>query len=477
MRAAAAAIRRRATASTWAVWALLALAVLLTLRGDTLMVAGVAWAALCVWAVMTLPELTLIALYVAALLPRELRNTPLTIDGNWPGLRLGLQPADIVFFAMLAAVVLVAAAPRHWIADAVDRPGLPAWVRLVALGFAAWVAIGVLRNVGESGLAAVGEFKARYLVYVVPVYMALFLRDRATVKRALGMLIVFTVYGSLALLPVIGALKGWSVGPESRFYHSDVSFGLLLGTVALVLAWRKGIFIIPGVIVVTTVLLAAALVFVDSHRSVWIAGMVLALALMLLGEVRLSRFWRWGPALLVVALIAAASAFAWGIDPGTYVAERAAAYVAPSEDANSAWRIAIWKQEILSLRDAPVAGRGFGGYWSLYVPEIGGQIVVAPHNLYIMTAVKLGLVGMALLIALMTGIGIYLLRQRKTPRARYDPVIGFPIAYGAAVMAALAVYFVVYHDDWFAILWVGLGLAAAVCADGDGRPPEPGSDS
>ena len=45
-------------------------------------------------------------------------------------------------------------------------------------------------------------------------------------------------------------------------------------------------------------------------------------------------------------------------------------------------------------------GEGFGGYWKIYIPELGQELDVSPHSLYVQTLVKTGVIGLGLYLVL-----------------------------------------------------------------------------
>ena len=146
-------------------------------------------------------------------------------SGSWGQLLGGMQLSDIALVGMLAAVFLIFVGHLTPSARARAATRLSPAVWLPAALFAAWLGVEVVRNVRQFGIASPGEFRFEYLGLAVVPYLCVVSRDAVTQRRMLWLLLAATLWVPLALVPVIGALKGWYVGPSSRFFPADVSLG------------------------------------------------------------------------------------------------------------------------------------------------------------------------------------------------------------------------------------------------------------
>ena len=108
---------------------------------------------------------------------------------------------------------------------------------------------------------------------------------------------------TLCFVPLIGLMKGWGVGPESRFLPSVLSLGLVLGWTALFLAVRAGVLRISSSLVWLLALPVAGLVLVDGHRSVWLVALAVLLTLLVVGEIGSAHISGWIRRRAVVGLI------------------------------------------------------------------------------------------------------------------------------------------------------------------------------
>lgn len=104
-------------------------------------------------------------------------------------------------------------------------------------------------------------------------------------------------------------------------------------------------------------------------------------------------------------------------------------------------RLAIWSQAIDGVRDHPLWGMGFGAFGALarlvypLIPPADAAPIEDAHNLYLQTALDFGLVGLALLIAL---LAIAFVAAARLVRAR--PARTVSRAWAAGLMGALAAH-------------------------------------
>ena len=80
-------------------------------------------------------------------------------------------------------------------------------------------------------------------------------------------------------VPIIGQLKGWSIGPEARFFPASISLGLLYGLLALSLGKKYRIIKINEILYWLIFVISGLMIIIDSHRSVWIATVAVGAAL------------------------------------------------------------------------------------------------------------------------------------------------------------------------------------------------------
>jgi len=434
------------------------------------------------YAVYRLPVISLSALVVFTVTPMLFQMTsrsplPEVVVGG----RVSL--GDLIMTAMLLAVVLRAAALL-----ARSRRRSPAATTAAAVAFGAlllWLAFSVARNLAPYGVHTIGQFRYSYLLLAAPAYAALFLRTSTQRRRFVAFLLVYSVGVTLAVVPLIASLKGWSVGPGSRFFPSSVSLGLLYGWAALFVLSERGALPVPRWLARGLALPVAGLLVLDSHRSVWLAALaMLALALLALRAatttvVRLITL----TAAAAVALLTVATL--WGFDVFGYILVRGSAIVAPSTGDTSAWRLRLWRANLARWREHPLTGDGFGGYYAGNA-TVGVAQTMMPHSLYVQTLVVLGLVGLVLLVGVVAACAVVLWRSRRAaPGAGRAPLDAALPVVGLLVLGGALAFWSVYPLDLYSCLWVGVALAAAAGLRGAREGPRasapptgmaPGSD-
>lgn len=419
-------------------------------------------AVLLVAVVYRFPSVALVLVFAMGVVPDALLPTGLDVSA-YTTVWLGLTAVDAVLFAMCAAVVIRILAARTVVHRRGPAPS-PVALAVCAAALSVWLLLEVARNWADLGVSSLGEFRFRYLPLILPAYLAVSLVSVSQRRKALKLGIGLSVFGVLALVPAIGLLRGWTFGPSSRFLPAALSLVLLYGTAALVLAARRGVITVSRSVVAVVATIALALVLIDSNRSVWLAGIVGLAMLCIVGELRLERAWRWGSALgfaLAALLLGAVTA---GGRPVSFIVERASAIYSPLNDPNATWRFLLWKSELGAFSAHPIAGEGFGGYWSAYVPELGRVITVQPHDFYVQTLVKLGIVGLVLWLACVALVALHLgfgMRRLVSPDTHLDRFLAM---FGLVTLIATCAYLVAYALDPIIGMWVGIGLASALQA-------------
>jgi O-antigen ligase len=410
-------------------------------------------------AVYRLPVSGLVVLCIAALGPTVLQNsgvTPLSIAV--PGVRMSV--ADVIMVAMLVAVVV-----RLAVAVGASKGRHSPAIALLTVAYCAllaWLAFSMARNLGQYGIHAPGHFRYSYLLLVTPAYAALFLQHETQRRRFIAILLALTVAGVLAAVPVVGHFKGWAIGPGSRFFPAAVSLSLLFGWTALLVFTERGLLPIPKWLPRALGIPVAALLIVDSHRSVWLAGAVMAGYALLSGRTSapvVVRLLALGAAAFTTALVVS---YLWGFNLVDYVVTRGDAFLNPSADNTSTWRIGLWTSSLRQWLLNPWAGEGFGGYYSAHAAR-GVSEAIQPHSAYVQSLVTLGVIGLGLL--LLTGIGAWFAIRRAVRDGRDAVDLGFDVTaaeVGLLVLAGSAAFCLVYPIPQIACLYVGVALAAAL---------------
>ncbi len=363
----------------------------------------------------------------------------------------GVYFQDVVLVGMVAAAILRLAGGR----DRRRVAGLFAPI----VGVSAWLVIAVLRNLPATGLSAPGELRFRYLLLAIPLCLVASLQNQRQTRAALWLFVSIAVGLPLVLSPVVLSLKGWSFSWSDRLFPAQVSMGLLLGLTAL---WQCRSWLrVPRVLLYVVTGLGAIEIILDSHRSVWlgVAGALVILSVSKSGWVPTVRR---AAAVIVAVLAATLLALFTRINIWSVLAERGQAALERRDTAG--WRELVWESTLEQFYASPTAGRGLGLYWSTYVKELGGEVTIFPHSLYVMILAHLGVVGMLLFVWLWFAGWRPLLAWRKSGRP-VPSADGRPeeLAWlGMAVLAGSAAWGIAYGFEPYSLTLAGVCLAGVL---------------
>jgi hypothetical protein len=365
---------------------------------------------------------------------------------------LHVYPQDLLFFALL-----IASAARLGIRQ--NRPTLSkAHGALVVLG--ALTAISAARGVPMFGLETAGVEVRGYFYFLAGAFYFSIPRSRESLLASKSMGIWL---GTCAALLVLAAARwgglmmvpdGWEVAGGSftrvlvasqALFLAEVLFlGLLLGSeLPMPFVWRG----LPFVLIPSLLLL--------QHRSVWAVILVCALlSWLVLGNVR---------RVVAVAGVTLASVFVTAL---ALVVERSSDIVASlgssvdeafrSDNSTLIWRIEGWQALLsgsyLGSSIDYLLGQPFG---SGYVRYVRGVVVdVDPHNFFVVTFLRQGGLGLAILVSLYAAI-LYQLRSDSFDRRRDLHHLL------ALLLVGQLVFFVPYSPDYVQGIILGWALAAA----------------
>jgi len=408
----------------------------------------------CILAAYRFPILTVLTLIVLAVLPPIFHMLP-GYSEDWANLGGGVRIQDAILISMVGAVFLKL---FFRVRDRTPRNKLG--ISLFAILFGLWILFEIARNVGMYGLSAPGEFRFRYLILSAPLYIYFYFPAEEQRKKLFKTLIFCSLVLPILCVPIIGNLKGWSVGAHSRFLSSSISLGLLYGVMALSVGKKYGLLRVNGALYWFLTISVGLLILFDTHRSVWLSGVVVAVTFFALKEIPSRKIMKWSSLIFMSLLLvyAVASKFIasnTGTTPVGFVLERSSDIVKFGDEYNTtaSWRVARWKMEMQKFYAAPIAGVGFGGYWGF-----SGE-ALSPHSLYVQTLVKMGAVGMLLYFMIVLTIFNKFRRAITRYRVRGDQEIAILIT-GLVVLVASHAFYTVYAFEYYSLLFIGLGVAS-----------------
>ncbi len=321
---------------------------------------------------------------------------------EYPGFWIGfyLYPGDIVF-GLLAAVAI------GRLLFAKEVPGLPIlWLLLGVMIF-----ISFALGLAQFGKAAGTDFRNYFYIWSTGLYFWSFRYDEARTRRiVIGWLACSVFLVGLACfrwaaewmnLPIAsswrdtGAVSEFRVLPSGATLFLAQSFMILAYRVTARAASRWTWF---------AVLILLATVIAMQHRSVWIATVagILGLYVFMPGRIRL-KLTKAAVIGAVLVGIPAIGLIAYGsLDKLVYSVQTSLVSGADFERGTAGGRIYGWNQLLQQMHPADyIIGKPFGsGYERREVPNARWLATYDPHNFYLQTLLRAGVIGLFLWLAI-----------------------------------------------------------------------------
>ena len=321
---------------------------------------------------------------------------------EYPGFWVGiyLYPGDVVF-GLLAAVAIA----RLFLAR--EMPGWP--VLWLLLGVVIFISFAL--GLEKFGKSAGTEFRNYFYIWSTGLYFWTFRYDEVRTRRiviawlACGMLLVGLALirwaAELMNLPIALSWRGTGDVAEFRVLPSGAT--LFLAQCFMILAYRVTARAASRWTWLAVIVLFASVVAMQ-HRSVWIAAMagILALYVFMPGRVRL----KLTQAALIGAVMVGVPAIglvAYGaLDKLVYSVQSSAVSGADFERGTAGGRMYGWNQLLQQMRPADyILGKPFGsGYERREVPNARWLATYDPHNFYLQTLLRAGVIGLFLWLAI-----------------------------------------------------------------------------
>lgn len=376
---------------------------------------------------------------------------------EFPGLQLGiyLYPGDIVFSFLAIPAFL-----RFVFAKEFPGRSLP-WLLFGAL-LGASFAVGM----GAFGRTAGTEFRPFFYLWVCTFYFMSFPFDEARAER------IFRVFlGFAALIVVLAVLRwlaeaaGLPIADTWRGKESAAAFRVVPSGAALVLV---NALLVVGLMVIREPqrvwLWVAALglggaVILLQHRSVWIAGTIglLTLVLAFRKRIRIELLRRLGIGLVFVTFLGV-GLVGYGKLDQVMSSLTSSAASATDTRGTAGGRIYGWQQLLMQVQPSEyVTGKPFGsGYERYDYPGVRWKATYDPHNFYLQTMLRTGVPGLALfLLAYVLFMPRLWRSSAAAETGRWTPRLLF------ALMAAQLAFMVPYQLPYEQGIWIGLAIAAA----------------
>jgi hypothetical protein len=168
--------------------------------------------------------------------------------------------------------------------------------------------------------------------------------------------------------------------------------------------WRAGRTVRAGAFIAAVCLFLANMVYVETSRTTLVVVPVL---LLLFGLVRLG--WKQTIAAVAAGVIVAAVAYTSSEYLRFRVSDIFVFEQANGKATSSGERLAFWTMSLRAIEAAPVLGSGTGSIREVFERQ-GSHSAHNPHNQFFAVAIQLGIIGVAVLIAMWAAHWLLLLR-------------------------------------------------------------------
>jgi O-antigen ligase len=329
----------------------------------------------------------------------------------WAAALLGLSipistSLDSILAGLIVALLLIGGRYREKFSAVRDNP-----IVLPALAFFGMYLVGLLYG-KATGVEAMESLAKASDLLLIPLLLYLFREEEVRRTALAGFLIAVVsmiVISYLLWLGVIPPNDLFHITKDDAYtpFHHRITHGSLMAFGAFLFALKARLEPRPAVRAIYMLLSVAALanvLFIVSGRT----GYVVALAL---GAYYLIARWRWRGAAAAAAAILVLGVVVYHM-PDSVPHQRMVMMVEeigewqPGEPTETSvgYRLEYYWNSLKLIAENPVLGAGTGGFKGAYaslVKDKGMDLTVNPHNEYLMVAIQLGLVGLALLFWLL----------------------------------------------------------------------------
>lgn len=421
------------------------------------------------------------------------------VAGDWrPQARIGWRDADI--FVLVALLLLTATFGRVFSKVGWDDASLfvtePALIATIALVFVrlgpgrAWrelrarvpliplIVFWIVGAIAASrGLAAFGISQTTDDIGLVEYSIALPLVALVASDRwRLNVLQLALVFGGVSAL-VVFTTNDFVIraGADLIIQLQNPASGLYISFVLAWVAARRAHGLHTPWFQLVAGGAALIMIVLTDHRSVWLAAIVVLGAIAVLApRSRRKRSAMYAAVAIVAAAIIALSIdTVWNPPSGGDVGNEVVGLAEPEtgEGSNVRWRLAYWRELVSRTPEGPALGVGFGqpseflwrGRQYDFRSDTGTFDVSGPHNVYVHVLYRMGVVGLAAMLALI-GLVLWrtlpLLAQNRLPPSRRSELVAILAMFASA--ATIAFFNDALVNPFLGLFfWTLLGLLCA----------------
>gem|GEM_PF-5241955 len=301
------------------------------------------------------------------------------------------------------------------------------------------------------GKSAIGEGRKLGAYFFFPLLTMVSIKEPKDLRQLISTLIFVAAFS--ATVSIVGIFVSKTI---YKVISAEACLNLTLVAFSILVLNINGIIVIKRSLDKFMILMFFMLVFLNQHRSVWLAGMVGFILLLRLYRIQILSFQR-----IVYALILISGLFITAIiikpDFGSSLVSSFQGFTDPSSDRTASWRMEGWKQQIdrVVRTKKVIFGEGVGGYYSWI--DRGVEITVSPHNGYVQIFLKMGLVGLTIYALFVLTFFRKTLHVRKKIPPGYKKAC---LEIGIVNIVAAHAYMIPYGIPLFMLIFCAVSMSA-----------------
>lgn len=321
-----------------------------------------------------------------------------------------LLPMDIPYFFTFMYLLTIAATRPHELRTVIkDYPFLTLFLLIVLVSVIVYTPI--------YGKMAIGEARKSFFYFLFPVLALVCIKTFANLYRLL-LAVFFLAVGVSVLGYIVLLFMGFSA--ELRPISAGGALILLLAVFSVLVAHTNDMIVVNNFADNLMVGMSLPMILIPHHRTVFLTAIVGLFVLFAFHRHKVGFVVKMAAiSVMLMALISVAFMLVPRFE-GIFM-KAVAGIEDPGSDATASWRMEGWQKQLTALSASQVLlGEGLGSYynWDMGNWQYSNvKVRVSPHNAYVEILLKLGLLGLAIYLALVFSFfkRMLLMRQKVAP--------------------------------------------------------------
>ena len=198
--------------------------------------------------------------------------------------------------------------------------------------FLLYVLIEVLRNLSSYGSLAVGEFRTYYQGFIILPYVAVSIKSSPDRGKMFKLLVILSLFQIILALFKGSVIQGFSLSADEKWLSAFGSLALLYGLFAFFLLLKSKVIQPPKVLIPFLFFSGIIILIIASNRSVWLAGFVGLIYLILSGKAKIKEQILIGIVILIVVFFAMRLFSSEGFNFFSFMTDRFTAFTNSESD-------------------------------------------------------------------------------------------------------------------------------------------------